>query len=486
MSRPMSPSTGRIRPAAVAAALAALLVAGCNLAPVHQTPALPVPATVGAADAAPSSADEASLQAAAALGWVQSPQLREVIALALANNRDLRVAVENIERARAQYGITRADLLPGVNAQAQASRARTAAGMASATQPAQVSTQYTAQLGFASYELDLWGRVRNLSEAALQQFLQSQQNRRNVQIGLVADVGNAWLTLAADQARLRLARETLASREKAYELTRRMHAIGSTSGLVLAQNQTTVDTARGDVASYTAQVERDRNALQLLVGGPVPEALLPRADALRADAQAAAALLPVPAPLPSSVLLARPDVQAAEHGLRAMEANIGAARAALFPSIGLTASVGTGSRELDGLFGGGSGTWSFVPLVKLPIFDAGRNRAGVEAAEANQRIAVAQYEKAVQTAFRETADVLADRAQWDERIAAQTSLVGATQKAFDLSEARFKAGTDNYLTVLDAQRSLYAAQQALIGLRLSEQLNRVTLWKVLGGEQSGA
>lgn len=485
MSRPMSPSTGRIRPAAIAAALAALL-AGCNLAPLHQTPALPVPATVGAADAAPASADEASLQAAAALGWVQSPQLREVIALALANNRDLRVAIENIERARAQYGITRADLLPGVNAQAQASRARTAAGMTSTTQAAQVSTQYTAQLGFASYEIDFWGRVRNLSEAALQQFLQSQQNRRNVQIGLVADVGNAWLTLAADQARLHLARETLASREKAYELTRRMHAIGSTSGLVLAQNQTTVDTARGDVASYTAQVERDRNALQWLVGGPVPEALLPRADTLRADAQAAAALLPVPAPLPSSVLLARPDVQAAEHGLRAMEANIGAARAALFPTISLTASVGTGSRELDGLFGGGSGTWSFIPLVKLPIFDAGRNRAGVEVAEANQRIAVAQYEKAVQTAFRETADVLADRAQWDERIAAQTSLVGATQKAFDLSEARFKAGTDNYLTVLDAQRSLYAAQQALIGLHLSEQLNRVTLWKVLGGEQAGA
>ncbi|MBO9677221.1 MAG: efflux transporter outer membrane subunit [Acidovorax sp.] len=486
MSRPMSPSTGRIRPAAVAAALAALLVAGCNLAPVHQTPALPVPATVGAADAAPASADEASLQAAAALGWVQSPQLREVIALALANNRDLRVAIENIERARAQYGITRADLLPGVNAQAQASRARTAAGMTSATQPAQVSTQYTAQLGFASYEIDFWGRVRNLSEAALQQFLQTQQNRHNVQIGLVADVGNAWLTLAADQARLHLARETLASREKAYELTRRMHAIGSTSGLVLAQNQTTVDTARGDVASYTAQVERDRNALQWLVGGPVPEALLPRADTLRAGVQAAAALLPVPAPLPSSVLLARPDVQAAEHGLRAMEASIGAARAALFPTISLTASVGTGSRELNGLFGGSSGTWSFIPLVKLPIFDAGRNRAGVEVAEANQRIAVAQYEKAVQTAFRETADVLADRAQWDERIAAQTSLVGATQKAFDLSEARFKAGTDNYLTVLDAQRSLYAAQQALIGLRLSEQLNRVTLWKVLGGEQAGA
>ena len=484
MRRPMN-----LSPLAVAAALAALL-SGCNLAPQHRTPELPVPATVGgaagAADARPARADEASLQAAAALGWVQSPQLREVIALALANNRDLRVAVENIERARAQYGITRADLLPSVNAQAQASRARTAAGMTSATQAAAVSTQYTAQLGFASYEIDLWGRVRNLSEAALQQFLQTEQNRRNVQIGLVADVANAWLTLATDQARLQLARDTLASREKAYELTRRMHQIGSTSGLVLAQNQTTVETARVDVASFTSQVERDRNALQLLVGGPLPPALLPDALSLSATAQAPAALLPVPAPLPSSVLLARPDLQAAENNLRAMEANIGAARAAMFPTISLTASIGTGSRELDNLFGGGSSAWSFIPLVRLPIFDAGRNRAGVQVAEANQRIAVAQYEKAVQTAFREVSDVLADRAQWDERLAAQTSMVAATQKAFDLSEARFKAGVDNYLTVLDAQRSLYTAQQTLIGLRLSEQLNRVTLWKVLGGEPAGA
>lgn len=467
---------------AAAAALAALL-SGCNLAPQYRTPDMPVPDTVGSTAANPAQADEASLQAAAALDWVQSRQLREVIALALANNRDLRVAVENIERARAQYGITRADLLPSVNAQAQASRARTAAGMTSATQSASVSTQYTAQLGFASYEIDLWGRVRNLSEAALQQFLQSEQNRRNVQIGLVADVANAWLTLAADQARLQLARDTLASREKAYELTRRMHEIGSTSGLVLAQNQTTVDTARGDVASFTSQVERDRNALQLLVGGPLPDSLLPGAATLRAGAQPAAALQPVPAPLPSSVLLVRPDIQAAENNLRAMEANIGAARAAMFPTISLTASVGSGSRELDGLFGGSSSTWSFIPLVRLPIFDGGRNRAGVQVAEANQRIAIAQYEKAVQTAFRETADVLADRAQWDERLAAQTSMVAATQKAFDLSEARFKAGVDNYLTVLDAQRSLYTAQQTLIGLRLSEQLNRVTLWKVLGGEQ---
>lgn len=215
----------------------------------------------------------------------------------------------------------------------------------------------------------------------------------------------------------------------------------------------------------------------------MPVQLLPTAQTLTGAADTAA-LKVVPVPLPSSVLLKRPDVQAAERNLQAMNANIGAARAALFPSITLTGSVGTGSNELDRLFGNNNSTWSFIPLVKLPIFDGGRNRANVQVAESNQRIALSQYEKSVQTAFKEVADVLADRAQWDERLAAQTSMVANTQKAFDLSNARFKAGVDNYLTVLDAQRSLYTAQQTLIGLRLSEQLNRVTLWKALGGDEA--
>ena len=289
---------------------------------------------------------------AQALQWLQSPQLRDVVALALSNNRDLRVAVENIEKARAQYGITRADLLPGITAQAQGNRTRSAADLTT-TGRSTINEQYTAQLGFASYELDLWGRIRNLSEASLQQFLLSQENQRNVQISLVADVSNAWLTLAADQARLQLAKDTLDSRIKAFELTRKMYELGSTSGLVLAQNQTTVDTARGDVASYTSQVDRDRNALQLLVGGPVPAPLLPTAQTLMNGAGNGiesggdvAALKAVPVPLPSTVLLKRPDVQAAERNLQAMNANIGAARAAMFPSITLTGSIGTGSSDL--------------------------------------------------------------------------------------------------------------------------------------------
>ena len=420
---------------------------------------------------------------AQAQAWIQSPQLREVVALALSHNRDLRVALDNMEKARAQYGITRADLLPSITAQGQGTRSRTSAEL-SPTGQSSFNEQYTAQLGFTSYEIDFWGRVRNLSEAGLQAFLQSEGNQRNVQIGLVADVSNAWLTLAADMARLQLAQDTLASREKAYALTKRMFEIGSTSGLVLAQNLSTVETARVDVAAYTSQVARDRNALHLLVGGAVPAELLPSVQTLAVNDANNLALLPVPQALPSSVLLQRPDVRAAEHNLRAMNANIGAARAALFPSITLTGSVGSGSRELDALFGGGTSTWSFMPQIKLPIFEGGRLRAGVQVAEANQRIALSQYEKAVQTAFKEVADALADRAQWGERLGAQTGMVLATQKAFDLSEARFQAGVDNYLTVLDAQRSLYAAQQTLISLRLSEQINRVTLWKALGGQEA--
>lgn len=475
--------TMTLRPV-VAAALAAVWLSACNLAPKYEQPALAVPDSIAAGAARSIEASESALDTAKALNWVANPQLRQVVALALSHNRDLRVAVANMEKARAQYGITRADLLPSVTAQAQGTRSRNSADLSNGQST--VSEQFTAQLGFASYEIDFWGRIRNLSEAGLQAFLQSEANQRNVQIGLIAEVSNAWLNLAADLARLALAKSTLESREKAYELTRRMYELGATSGLVLAQNLSTVETARGDVAAYTSQVQRSRNALELLVGGSVPAELLPETQTLMVDTSSNLGLLPVPENLPSSVLLQRPDVQAAEHNLRAMNANIGAARAALFPSISLTGSVGSGSRELDQLFGSGTGTWSFMPQIKLPIFDGGRLRAGVEVAKANERIALAQYEKAVQTAFKEVADALADRAQWGVRLGAQYGMVQATQKAFELSEARFQAGVDDYLTVLDAQRSLYAAQQNLIALRLAEQINRVTLWKTLGGQETVA
>lgn len=466
-----------------AAAIGALitLLAGCAQLP----PAKPdvqgvLPSTLGR-PLAVTDASATAVQTAARLAWVQHPGLRQAIAQALTHNRDLRVALLNIERARAQYGIASAAQLPTVAATAQGSRGRTSADLSSNGQSGTAS-QYTAQLAVTSFELDLWGRVRNLNDAALQQFLQSEANQHNVRITLVADVTHAWLNLAANEARLSLARDTLTGREKAYQLVERMHQLGGTSGLVLAQNRVTVETARGDVAAFTAQVAKDRNALDALVGSGLNPDGLPTAETLRGGSAAPTALMALPAGLPSSLLLERPDVRASEHNLQALSANVAAARAALFPTISLSTSIGSGSRELDNLLGSGNNTWNFVPQIRWPIFDGGGARASVNVAQANRDIAVTQYEKTIQTAFREASDALAERAQWQERLAAQQAVVDASARAFELSEARFTSGVDNYLTVLDAQRSLYAAQQTLIGLRQSEQANRVALWKVLGGQ----
>lgn len=489
--------------ATAASALALLALAGCtSLAPDYARPMLPVPATLNGTNGPNGSEGTALAPETGPMGWqefLQEPRLRELVALALQNNRDLRVAVLAIEKARAQYGVEQSNRFPAVGATAAGNRTRTADDLnTSGRSP--TSSQYSAQLGFSSYEIDFFGRVKNLNEAALQEFLRTTENRRSVQLSLVAEVANAWLTLDADGRRLQLAQDTLRSRQKSYELTERSHALGAASGLTLAQAQTTVDTARADVAAFTSQVARDRNALALLAGAPVPAALLPdganpgatASPARAASASAsvapapslatpAATLLAVPGDLPSSVLLNRPDVRAAEYTLRGAYASIGAARAAFFPSITLTASAGTASNALSGLFDGGNGTWSFAPQIRLPIFDAGRNRANLQIAETARDTALAQYDKAVQTAFREVADALAERATLAERLQAQQSLQAATLKALQLSEARYRLGADSYLPVLDAQRALYSAQQTLIGLALAEQANRITLYKVLGG-----
>ena len=489
--------------ATAASALALLALAGCtSLAPDYARPMLPVPATLNGTNGPNGPEGTALAPETGPMGWqefLQEPRLRELVALALQNNRDLRVAVLAIEKARAQYGVEQSNRFPAVGATAAGNRTRTADDLnTSGRSP--TSSQYSAQLGFSSYEIDFFGRVKNLNEAALQEFLRTTENRRSVQLSLVAEVANAWLTLDADGRRLQLAQDTLRSRQKSYELTERSHALGAASGLTLAQAQTTVDTARADVAAFTSQVARDRNALALLAGAPVPAALLPdgaNPGATASPAQAASAsasvapapslatpaatLLAVPGDLPSSVLLNRPDVRAAEYTLRGAYASIGAARAAFFPSITLTASAGTASNALSGLFDGGNGTWSFAPQIRLPIFDAGRNRANLQIAETARDTALAQYDKAVQTAFREVADALAERATLAERLQAQQSLQAATLKALQLSEARYRLGPDSYLPVLDAQRALYSAQQTLIGLALAEQANRITLYKVLGG-----
>ena len=463
------------------AAAAALVLGGCNLAPTHQTPPLSVPSQVVPANAPSLSegATTADVPVLALADWVQDDRLRQLLRQALDQSRSLQQAVLNVERARALYGITQANQLPTVGLAGQAARSRVAADLSSSGQSV-TQNQFTVQLGITAFELDFWGRVRNLSEASLQQLLAQTEVQQNVRLTLVGDVVQAWLNLAADQQRLRLAQDTLAAREKAHALTRRMHELGATSGLVVAQNQTTVDAARLDVSAFTSQVAKDRHALELLAGGPVDSALLPGPD--DGLARQATAMVDAPAGLPSGVLLRRPDIQAAEHQLRAMNANIGAARANFFPRISLTAAVGFGSRALSALFDSGNGAWNFSPGLSLPIFDGGANRANLRVAEVDRDLAVNGYDRAVQAAFREVADALAERLTWQERLSAATALVGANQRALDLSNARFKAGTDNYLSVLDAQRSLYVAQQQLILLQLAEQLNRVALYKALGGD----
>ncbi|SEJ16017.1 MULTISPECIES: efflux transporter outer membrane subunit [unclassified Variovorax] len=464
------------------AAVASAVLAGCvNLAPDYAAPASPVP------QALPSSGVEAATPLD--VGWRSffvEPRLQGTIELALANNRDLRVAALNIERARAQYGIARAGLFPTVEAGAGGSRSRTPGSLSNSGEP-RISSQYSANLGLTSYEIDLFGRVRNLGEAALQSYFQTEATQRGTQISLVASVATAWLQLAADEQRLQLARHTLESQRKSFDLVERSHRLGAQSGLALAQAQSTVDAARADVAAFDSQVEQDRNALALLVGATPPAELLPviatdTTDATTATtATAATQLLVPPAGLPSSVLQQRPDVLAAEHALRASNADIGAARAAFFPRIALTASAGTASSTLSGLFAGGSKAWSFAPSVSVPIFDGGANRANLRVAQAQQQIQIATYEKTVQTAFREVADALAERRTLAERLDAQRSLLGATSRSFALSQSLFRSGASNYLDVLDAQRAHYAAQQTLIGLQLTEQTNRLSIYKALGG-----
>ena len=448
---------------------ASLALAGCaSMAPTYERPAAPV------AQQWPVPQATAEQAKAADIGWREfftDPKLQALIEQALAHNRDLRVAVLNVERAQAQYRVQRADRLPTVAAGAGQTATRAPGGT--------ITRQYTATLGVSAYELDLFGRVKSLNDAALQQYLATDDARRSAQISLVAQVAGGWLTLAADQERLRLAEQTLLARQDSLRLTQRLQAAGVSSTLDLRQAEIAAEAAQSDLASLTAQVAQDRNALALLVGQPLEAAQGPAAGTDAPVTQ----LGELSAGLPSDVLLMRPDVQQAERTLQAASANIGAARAAFFPRISLTASAGTASSELDGLFRSGSGMWSFMPQVSLPLFDAGRNSANLKIAKVDRDIAVAQYEKAVQSAFRDVADALAQRATLGQQVASQQRLVAQTQDALRLAEARFRQGLDDRLATLDAQRSLYAAQQGLIAARLAQQVNRVTLYKALGGGQ---
>lgn len=463
----------------------AAVLAGCTLIPDYDRPAAPIDAAYPTGPAY-HSASQAAVPpggvAAADVGWREffgDPLLQELIALALQNNRDLRVAALNVEAARAQYRIQRADLLPTVGVAAQESAQRTPADLSAS---GRATTSHTYQVGasVASWELDLFGRIRSLNQQALQTYLAQDETRLATQLSLVSEVATAYMTLRSDQELRRLTQDTLKSQRDSYELTKQSYDNDIATALDLSQAEVSVRTAERNLAQYERQVAQDMNALVLLLGDPLPQAIR---DRLQADAPLNDSLMPtaLPAGLPSELLERRPDIRAAEHQLLAANANIGAARAAFFPTITLTGGAGTASSSLGRLFDGGQGAWSFTPQITLPIFAGGALEANLDLAKVQKRIEIANYERAIQSAFRDVADALAGRGTLDDQIRAQQLLVAANQRAYDLSQERFRQGVESYLSVLDSQRSLYESQQVLVQTRLARLTNLVDLYKALGG-----
>ncbi|MBM7062088.1 AdeC/AdeK/OprM family multidrug efflux complex outer membrane factor [Pseudomonas sp. UL073] len=455
--------------------IAALALGGCSLIPDYQRPAAPIADTWPEGQAYPPAA-EVNGESSALQGWREffhDPALHRLIEIALDNNRDLRTAALNVEAYQALYRIQRADLYPNVSAAAGATRQRIPERL-SQTGDSTINSQYSATLG-TSWELDLFGRVRSLRDAALERYFATDEAQRSTQISLIASVADAYLTWQADQDLLELTQDTLRTFEKSYSLTQRSFDVGVASALSLSQSRTSVETARVRLNQYQRRVAEDRNALTLLLGHSLPEDLAKPLD-LDADL-----FNELPAGVPSELLQRRPDILAAEHQLRAANADIGAARAAFFPNISLTANAGTLSPDLSGMFEGGSGTWLFSPQISLPIFNAGALEANLDYAEVQKNVQVAQYEKTIQTAFREVADGLTARATYRDQLQAQRDLVSASQDYYRLAERRYQTGIDSNLTFLDAQRQLFASQQALIIDRLAQLSAEVQLYKALGG-----
>jgi multidrug efflux system outer membrane protein len=447
-------------------------MAGCvNLAPKYERPAAPVAGAFPTVEGTVSSGNAVASEAPAAITWQRfftDARLQQLITLALANNRDLRVAILNIEAARAQYQIQRSNEFPAVNAGFTGQRQTTG-------KDKPISSVYQAGLSVSAFELDFFSRVRNLTDAALAQFLATEEARKTAQISLIAQVANTYLTYLADEELLALVQQTLKTREESLRLTKLRFDNGVSSKLDLQQAVSLVEQARTTLAQAQRQRAQDVNLLTLLVGQPIPENL-------PAGATLATTNLPdLPAGMPSDLLAVRPDIRAAEQQLIAANANIGAARANYFPRITLTGSAGTASSELSGLFKSGTFGWTFAPQAILPLFDFGRTRAGVEGARAQRDIAVAQYEKSIQTAFREVADALAGQATYSEQLRAQQAVAAAETDRFNLSDLRYRNGTASYLDLLDAQRSLFTAQQQAIQANLLRLQNQVTLYRVLGG-----
>jgi len=455
-----------------------VVLGGCSLTPVYTRPEAPVPTawpTGRAYDASRGATDAAPVAEIAWREFFTDERMQRVIATAIENNRDLRLAALNVQRARGIYGIQRAALFPALDATASGSKKRVPADLSSSGER-YTAEQYDVNLGVYAWEIDFFGRLRSLRDQALEAYLATDEARRSTQILIISAVGETYLTLAADREALELARTTLDAQKATYNLVKRRYDVGLATELDLNFAQTQVDIARRDMARFTQRVAQDENALNFLVGNPSPVsgANLPE------DLAGIKPLRAIDPGISSEVLLERPDIVQAEHLLKAANANIGAARAALFPRISLTSTVGTASAELSGLFEAGSGTWLFAPQIVMPIFDA-RLWSALDVTKAEQEIALAQYEQAIQTAFREVADSLAVQGTVDEQLAAQQSLVRATAETYRLSEARYLKGIDSYLGVLVAQRSLFAAQQGLVALNLSKRANQVRLYAVLGG-----
>ncbi|WP_422620540.1 efflux transporter outer membrane subunit [Rhodoferax ferrireducens] len=451
----------------------ALTLAGCSMMPVYERPAAPIAAQWP--DASTATKNQASMPAAD-LAWqdfVGDTPLRELIRLALANNRDLRVAVLNMEQVRAAYQIRRADQFPTLNLAATGLRQPNTNGNGG------ISSVYTAGLAMASWEIDFFGRVASLKESALAQYLASDEARQAAQTSLIAAVANTWLSLQTNDELLALTQRTLVTRDDSLRLTKLRLDNGAASALDFRQAESLTAQARATLAQQRRLRALDVNALTLLVGQPLPDTLL-------ATSATAPVFHDVPAGLPSDLLTRRPDIRQAEQQLIAANASIGAARAAFFPRISLTASAGSASSELSGLFKNGSWGWTLAPQALLPIFDAGRNQANLDASNAGRDIAVAQYEKAIQSAFREVADALAGRATLDEQVQAQQVQLDAEADRFRLADLRYRNGVASYLDILDAQRSLFAIQQGVAQTKLAYLQNQVTLYKALGGGASDA
>jgi multidrug efflux system outer membrane protein len=470
----------------VPVALAALLLSACSLAPVYERPAMPVagawPAAV--APAANIANTGAETPAAHDIRWqdfFQDARLKQAIGLALEHNRDLRVAILNIERARSLYQVQAADRLPTLNAGLSGARQRVPDQLAPGGNGG-VSSSYTAGVGVTAFELDLFGRVRNLSDAALERYAATEEAQRAAQISLVAEVASVYEAVLADERLLALSRQTLASRTESHQRQIQLRDQGASSEFDLRQSESLFEAAKIALAQALRQRALDENALTVLVGRTLPADLLPAGGASW-DSNVMAQL---PAGLPSDLLAARPDIRRQEALLRSANANIGVARAAFFPRISLTGAFGSSSNELSGLFDSGTRAWSFLPQISLPIFDGGRNRANLGAAKADRDIALAQYDKSIQSAFREVADALAGRATLGEELRAVKAQEGAEQVRYNLARLRYDGGQSSYLEYLDAQRSLFAAQQQTIRTSLAELQNRIGLYKALGGGWSAA